>query len=59
MGKGDVRNYNTYRGIKLLEPAIKIVKRVLERRIQELVNINSLQFGFMRGRGKTDPLFVV
>ena len=39
-GKGDVRNCNTYRGVKLLEYAIKIVKRVLERRIRELVNID-------------------
>ena len=31
--KGDVRNCNTYRGVKLLECAIKIVERVLERRI--------------------------
>ena len=32
-GKGDVRNCNTYRGVKLLEHAMKIVQRVLERRI--------------------------
>ena len=45
--KGDVRNCNTYRGVKLLEPAIKIVERVLERRIRKLVNIDSMQFGFI------------
>ena len=28
-GKGDVRSYNTYRGVKLLDHAIKIVERVL------------------------------
>ena len=33
-GKGDVRNCNTYRGVKLLERAMKIVERVLERRIR-------------------------
>ena len=32
-GKGDVRNYSTYREVKLLEHAMKIVERVLERRI--------------------------
>ena len=37
---------------------MKIVERVLERRIQELVNIDSMQFGFMPGRGTTDALFV-
>ena len=58
-GKGDIRDCNTYRGVKLLEHAMKIVERVLERRIRELVNIDSIQFGFMPGRGMTDELFVV
>ena len=58
-GKGDVRNNNTYREVKLLEHAMKIVERVLEGRIRELVNIDSMQFGFMPGRGTTDALFVV
>ena len=58
-GKGDVGSCNTYGGVKLLEHAMKMVKRVLERRIRELVNINSMQFGFMPGRGTTDALFVV
>ena len=58
-GKGDVRNCNTYRGVKLLEHPMKIVERVLERRIRELVNIDSMQFGFMPRRGTTDALLVV
>ena len=56
--KGDVRNCSAYRGVKLLEHAMKIVERVLER-IRELANIDLLQFGFMYGRGATDALFVV
>ena len=57
-GKGDIRNCNTYRGVKLLENAMKIVERMLERRIRELVNIDSMQFGYMPERGTTDVLFV-
>ena len=34
-GKGDMMDYGTYRGVKLLEHAMKIVERVLERRITE------------------------
>ena len=56
---GDVRNCNTYRGVKLLEHAMKMVEKVLETRIRKLVNIDSMQFGFMPGRGTTDALFVV
>ena len=44
--KEDVRNCNIYRGVKLIEHAMKIVERVLEKRNEELVNIDSMQFGF-------------
>ena len=47
------------RRVKLLEHAMNIVERVLERRIRELVNIDSMQFGFAPGRETTDALFVV
>ena len=56
---GDVKNCYFYRGVKLLERAMKIVKRGKERRIRESVNIDSMQFGFMPGRRTTDALFVV
>ena len=38
---------------------MKIVKRGMERRIRELVNIDSMPFGFMPVRRTTDALFVV
>ena len=38
---------------------MKIVEKVLERRIQQLVNIDLMQFAFMPKRGTTDTLFVV
>ena len=58
-GRGDVRNCNTYREVKLLEHAMKIAETVVERRIRKLVNIDLMQFGFMPGRGTTNALFVV
>ena len=58
-GKGNVRNCNTCRGVKVLEHALKNVERVLERRIRELVNIDLMHFGFVPGRGTTNTLFVV
>ena len=58
-GKLDVKKCIIDRGVKLLEYAIKIVEKVLERKIQKLVNIDSMQFGFMSGRGTTDTIFVV
>ena len=49
----------SYRGVKLLEHATKIVERVLERQIQTLVNLNEMQFGFMPGKGTVDAIFIV
>ena len=37
-GKDDVMSCRSYRGVKLLEHAIKIVERVLEGRIRTLIN---------------------
>jgi len=49
----------TYRGVKLLEHAMKIVERVLDRRINILINLNNMQFGFMPGKGTTNALFIL
>ena len=57
--KGDAVECGNYRGIKLLEIALKVYERVIERRIRETVHIHSNQFGFMPGRGTTDPIFIL
>ena len=38
---------------------MKIVERVLERRIQTLVDLDEIQFGFMPGRGTIDALYIL
>ena len=58
-GKGAVMNCSAYRGVKLLEQAMKIVERVLEKRIRALVEMDYMQFGFMPGRETTYALFTV
>ena len=47
------------KGVKLLQHAMKIVKRVLERQMRTLVNLNKMQFGFMPEKGKVDAIFTV
>ena len=56
-GKGDAMNCGSYREVKLLEHGIKTSERVLERRIQGLVDIDEAQFGFMPGKGTMNALF--
>jgi hypothetical protein len=58
-GKGDARDCGAYRGVKLLEHGMKIVERVFERRLREVVEVNDMQCGFMPGKGTIDALFMV
>ena len=58
-GKGDPMECGSYRVIKLLEHAMKVIERVFERRIREKVKIDAIQFGFMPGKGTTDAIFTV
>ena len=58
-GNGDVISCGLYRGVKLLEHAMKIVERVLEKRIRTLVKLNEMQFGFMPAKGTMDAIFIV
>ena len=58
-GKGDAMECGSYRGIKLLEHVMKILERVIEGKVRNVVNIDSMQFGFMAGKGTTDAIFIV
>jgi len=48
-----------YRGIKLLEHAMKVVERIFEHRIRQQIEIDDMQFGFVKGKGTTDAIFIV
>jgi len=49
----------SYRGIKLLKHAMKVVERTLKHRIWQQIDVNDMQFGFMKGKGTTDAIFTV
>lgn len=36
---------------------MKVVERIVEKCIREMVDINEMQFGFTPGRGTTDTIF--
>ena len=57
-GKGDATARGNYRGLKLLEHAMKAFERILEGLIRKQVSIDDMQFGFMPGRGTTDGIFI-
>ena len=57
-GKGSVMECGSYRGVKLLEHGMKVVERVLEKRLREIIKIDDMQFGFMPGKGTVDAIFI-
>ena len=58
-GKGDAMTCGNYRGLKLLDQGLKVVERIVEGFLRSHVDIDSMQFGFMPGRGTTDPIFIM
>ena len=57
-GKRDPMECGSYRGIKLLEDAIKMVERIFEDRIRRQVDTDDMQFAFMKGKGTSDAIFM-
>ena len=55
-GKSNVMSCGSYRAVKLLENAMKIVKGVLDQQIPTLINLNTMQFGYMTEKGTVDAI---
>ena len=58
-GKGDTFDRGNYGGLKLTEQAMKILERIVDGLIRQVVSIDDSQFGVVPGRGTTDAIFVV
>ena len=58
-GKKNALERESYRGLKLIEQVIKVLERIVDCLIRQLVSIDDSQFGFIPGSGKTDAIFVV
>ena len=44
--------------MSILEHAMKVVERIFEHRIRQQIEIDDMQFGFMKGKGTTDATFM-
>jgi len=49
----------SYRGVKLLEHGMKVVERIFEHIIRQQIEVDDMQFGFMKGKATTDAIFTV
>ena len=45
----DPMECGSYRGIKLLEHAMKVMERIFKNRIWQQIDIDDMQFGFVKG----------
>ena len=50
---------SNYRGIKLTEHGLKVLERMLDERLRDIVKIGKQQYGFMSGRATMDAIFIV
>jgi len=57
-GKGDPKECGSYRGIELLEHEMKVVERIFEHRIRQQIEVDDMQFGFIKGKGITDDILL-
>jgi hypothetical protein len=58
-GKGDALNRGNYRELKLTEHVMKVMERIVDEMIRELISIDEMQFAFVPGRGTTDAIFII
>jgi len=49
----------SYRGIKLLEHAMKVVERIFKHRIWQQLEVDDIQFVFIKSKRTTDAIFTV
>ena len=57
--KGDILECGNHRGIKLTEHGLKVLERILDERFRDIVKIGKQHYGFMKGRGTVDAIFIM
>ena len=57
--KSDVTSRGSYRRVKLLEQAMKIVERVLEKQVGTMINLNKMQFGLTLRKETVDAILIM
>ena len=48
-----------YIGVKLLEHAMIIIEKILEKGLRKIVAMDDMQFGLMPGNGTFDVVFIL
>ena len=46
-------------GLNCWNMLMKVVERIFEHKIRQQIEVDDMQFGFMKGKGSTDVIFTV
>ena len=57
--KGNIIYCKSNRDIKLTEHGLKILKRIIDKRLREILDIKGLQYGFRKGMRTSHAIFIV
>ena len=57
--KEDVKSCGNHKSGKLLEHGMKVMKRIFEKRLRKVVELDEMQMGFMQRRGTIDAIFII
>ena len=58
-GKGYALDRGNYHGLKLTKQVMKVLKRIANDLVRQVVSIHDSKFGFIPGRSTTDAIFVI
>ena len=58
-GKSNALDRGNCRGLKMIVQAMKVIERIADSLVRQIVAIDESQFGFVPGSGTTDAIFVV
>ena len=56
--KGDSIECSNYRGIKLLEHGLKVLEKMLDKRLRQMITIDRMQLGSSPSKGTADAIFM-
>ena len=57
--KGGPMDCGNHGGIKLLEHIMRVLEKILDQRLRDIIPINDMQMDFMPGRKTADTIFIV
>lgn len=55
-GKGNIADCSTYRPIRLMSHTLKILERIIDQKLRDIVDISENQCGFVKGLSTTDAI---